>query len=73
MMDILSKYNEADLLLPFLLLCCEKKPTDSSLCQLLFNAYMSKLGKLNLNLKNEKTNKTFKLLRQKEMLEHEIK
>lgn len=81
-MEILKKYNEGDLLLPFLLIRCEKDPLDSALRQLLFNAYMSKLGKFNYSLKNEKaimldgfkgTNDMLNLLRQKETLEHDIK
>lgn len=81
-MDIFSKYNKADLLIPLLLSFCEKNPTDSDHCQLLFNAYISKLSKLNYKLKNEKkhlsnvscsSDKIKQLLNEKEMLEYELK
>lgn len=47
-MEILATYNAADLLLPFLCLRCEKEGfSDTKLRQMLFNAYMSKLWKVN--------------------------
>uniref|UniRef100_A0A915D9X9 Uncharacterized protein n=1 Tax=Ditylenchus dipsaci TaxID=166011 RepID=A0A915D9X9_9BILA len=64
LMEALNEYHQADLLLPFLSLKCEKEPADATLRQFLFNAYMTKLWRINQQEDNWK---------EKEALEYEIK
>ncbi|KAI1732815.1 regulator of chromosome condensation (RCC1) repeat domain-containing protein [Ditylenchus destructor] len=65
LMDLLNEFSQADLLLPFLSLKCEKDPANVTLRQFLFNAYMTKLWKLNNNCSEN--------AREKEALEYEIR